>query len=354
MRGTILFCISLSVAISFSASNGGARTDCELILSQQGEQFEASLAARHFAMFVTLPSDFSKSESWTTLIRGVLRNDPASVLSAYSNLPLGNRDRALRLLYLAQEDGFEIPADLQQSVTRESRKIKLRREKTYRFHGLSTIEQRDLTYALILVGIRRSKLERVWEKTRASVGLKSRDLVPIIPAHRAENAVGDAARALVESYEHAISAHPQQRVAHFQILLRDLFDLYLKRQFQVTRDPWFKVNGIDLNLVNFVNTGAYQQPVPKAENTWMHLITLTPDRVQNPQLKGYSRELWWNRDRGINPLGTVRLSRNSVKQPDGTDQTLSVEVLRKTAISSLLFLSAIHKAICMNQTVHGP
>ncbi len=93
-------------------------------------------------------------------------------------------------------------------------------------------------------------------------------------------------------------------------MMDSLFALYSQRIYKTLEEPWFKVDGQQLNLLDFVKSGAYRQPEIKSTNTWMNVVTLDPSKVQNPILKNYTREMWWNRLNSINPIGTVRIARN--------------------------------------------
>ena len=329
--GSILVLIQI-----FNLSVAQAAADvnlCKDRLSSElssNENIASHLASDNFELFAIAPFTYLEDPKWLQFTDSVARSNESDTLKLFSELQPDQQVFAARILLAATEQGKKVPTPLNALVENARASRNHLRRQTINFSGeLTPVQQKELTYILVLVGVRRNKLERVFEKVKEFLGFKSQDLVPVVNSKSSENVLGDEVRIAAAAYNEKVRSQPKLKAEAYKNLIETLFELYLKRQYRRLDEPWFKVNNEKLNLLQFVNSGAYRQLNPSAENTWMNVVTLSEEQVQNPQLRGYSRELWWNRSKGIDPLGTVRLSRNVLNLPDGTQRVISVEVLRK-------------------------
>jgi hypothetical protein len=180
---------------------------------------------------------------------------------------------------------------------------------------------------LQLVGVRRSRINRAYQRAKSHLGFRSLEYAPIIEKGKAENPLGDEARRLLEKFNHEASLDGANTKKLFQSLLDDLYSVYVKRAAQPIEKPEFTVNGVAKSLDDFIAEHDYYQPELQPSNTWMTVGRLRPETVQNPALRGLVREMWWNRTTGIHPKGTTRIARNIRVHPDGKEELVSVEVI---------------------------
>ena len=320
----IIMVFSWAPGLTWGSPNCGEKLGQSLSLYD----LQSNLAAKDFDLFVLAPEKFLEDPSGRKFIQSVSSNQ--EVEEVFKILPEDLKPAALRMLALRKIRSGQVPSDLKDQIDKvEAEQNRLRNESLHFEGSLTNIQQRDLTYMLVLVGERRSKLERVFEKVREFLGLESRDLVPVVPVVKTKSSLGNEVRRVANEYNEKIKNGENTTKAYSE-LTSQLFELYLKRQFQILSEPWFHVGGENQNLVEFVNSHHYRDSEIKPTSKWMNVVTLPKEDVQNPLLKGMSRELWWNRDKGINPLGTVRISRNTFIDQNGQEQIASVEVLYKT------------------------
>ena len=308
-----------------------------------------SFAAKNFNLYLlaknSSPENMEPGSWWLQALKAITTNDTNSLKDLYQNIPQHQENRAYRLLMHALDQKLILPELLQElpggagskvAEQRLARQI-LRSQEMSITGDLSPFQKKEVTYLLAMLGVRRSKLNRMFQKSKAYFGFESNDLEPIIPADSALTVFGDEARILVNRYNQAVSNSwsdslsegPSDAKKHYVTLTSGLFHLYSQKVDQTLTEPWFQIDGKSQSLHDFINSGAFRQTEILANNTWMNVVTLTPDKVQNPQFKGLSREMWWNRLKGIDPIGTVRIARNTLKMADGSERVMSIEVLRR-------------------------
>ncbi|MBS1969678.1 MAG: hypothetical protein JSU04_05200 [Bdellovibrionales bacterium] len=288
------------------------------------------LAQKNFDLFILTQRATGDKAWWSQATQALQASDVSTLSSLYEHIPEGDYRRAIRLLMVGEEQGLKIPAQLKNEVASTRQQRDLLRSKDMEVAGeLTPLNLRDLTNMFTMLGIRRSKLERMYERAKKKLGYESKELIPVIQAGKAEGILGDEARLVLQEYNLRVKVSPESTKAAYASMMDSLFALYSQRIYKTLEEPWFKVDGQQLNLLDFVKSGAYRQPEIKSTNTWMNVVTLDPSKVQNPILKNYTREMWWNRLNSINPIGTVRIARNMDVDQNGKETLHSVEVLRK-------------------------
>ncbi len=195
---------------------------------------------------------------------------------------------------------------------------------------LSRLQKRDLSNLLSMLGIRRSRVDRFWQRTKALFGGASLELEPIIQAGKNLDPLGDEARLILNRFNERAKLPRFEPEKSFEELTDGLFRLYETRERELLDDPFFVVDGVRRSVLDFVNMDAYRQLELSPSNRWMNVGRIKAADVRMPQLKGLvDREMWWNRGGSINAIGTIRISRNFKVAPDGTETLVSVEVLRR-------------------------
>ncbi len=321
------------MSISFWNVSAEAQQRCENVFDPASSESNSLLhfSGQHFDYFILGTLAKNESSWWNKAIAAATESDTQSLKSLYNNIPADiDRGRAVRLLMLAEDHGVRSPDFMSNDVLKARIERQNLRATTMEVEGeLSATQMKDLTNMLTMLGIRRSKAERLFERLKDKVGFKSAEHIPVIQADKASNILGDEARLALLHYNNNVIQNPENVKAAFKALMNDPFQAYSQRVYQNLKEPWFVVDGKSMNLNDFINSEAYRQETVKPGNTWMNVVRLTPDKVQNPMFKGHVREMWWNRKDSINPIGTVRISRNMLVDENGVEKLVSVEVLRR-------------------------
>jgi hypothetical protein len=246
-----------------------------------------------------------------------------------TRVALAGTDTPGFLRYLDEFKTYLKPAADPQLPVARARGFELRSKEIAPEGSLSARQSLELTRLLQLTGIRRSRVDRLYQRVKGKLGFESKENKPIILPGQAPTAAGDEARFLLDQYNSRIRAGDEPAQA-YDTLAKGLYDAYAKRAAEPLSDPWFAIGGVPRNLTDFIAQEGYLQRELSSSNQWMTVGRLRPETVQNPMMSGkLTRELWWNRKakKGIQPLGTVRISRNIQLLPGGTEKVVSVEVL---------------------------
>lgn len=294
-----------------------------------GESPLVKYSRDHFDLFVIAQGAQTNSKWWEQAVEALTRKDGSTLSSLFENAPPDERARAARLLASAEDSKIELPPQLRsQAAAARKARDELRSKDLRSAIALSKGEERDLANLFTLLGIRRSRMNRLYQRAKGRLGGTSEENIPIILADKTKNALGDEARLLFERFNREATRQGADAKQAYRDLVNGLYDLYTTRIYEVIDDPAYAINGVQQNMIDFVNADAYHQPNLKPSNRWMTVGRLDPETVQNPQMKGVlTREMWWNRDKGLHPIGTTRIARNMKVLPDGKEQVMTVEVL---------------------------
>lgn len=191
----LLFTLLLPFCFVDIAAAAPAPRTCEGLLPDGlsiASTFNRQWAAQDFDLYVTLPEGAGAKPLWVRFVNSLRDGNTFEIAAGFKELPASEQSLALTTLLVAQDHGLQVPESLRIEI--DVARVERSKLRNYEipFKGeLSIGLQKSLTYSLVLVGIRRSKIERVIERAREFLGLKSRDLVPLIQPKRAENSLGD-------------------------------------------------------------------------------------------------------------------------------------------------------------------
>ena len=159
------------------------------------------LAQKNFDLFIITQRATGDKAWWSQATQALQASDVSTLSSLYEHIPEGDYRRAIRLLMVGEEQGLKIPAQLKNEVASTRQQRDLLRSKDMEVAGeLTPLNLRDLTNMFTMLGIRRSKLERMYERAKKKLGYESKELIPVIQAGKAEGILGDEARLVLQEY----------------------------------------------------------------------------------------------------------------------------------------------------------
>lgn len=288
-------------------------------------------ASANFDLFTIAKSAPGSSEDWKNAVKAIVEKNPEALLRVYPKIAALDQERAARLLLAASDRGASIPQELAPDLEQARKAVKALRAETVTMDGeLTERQKKDITHELAMLGIRRSKTDRVFQRVKGRIGLTDDEMTPIIQRKSGDSALVDEARLLLRRY----NAAKGDKEKAYDDLLNGLYDLYQLRTYEPIDEKYFTVNGVQQSLYDFVNAETYRQVDLHPTNDFMHVGTLRPHTVQQKEYSKIDayREMWWNRDGGrYRANGSVRVARNVQVLPDGNQKLISIEVIYKSA-----------------------